>query len=225
MEFDLERYLAVLAQKLSDTYHGRLCFFGLQGSRARGEAVPQSDIDTVLILDRVALSDLQTYRALIASMAYADLACGFVSGANELSHWPRCDLFTFYYDTRPLIGSLEQLITPPGKAEAQDAARAGAANLYHEVCHRYLYGPVDAESLKGAYKSAFFILQALTFFKTGTYHPTKAALLEALSGPDREILQTSIDWDTDLGRQNRALAPDGYYRQLLEWSASVLKTV
>lgn len=222
MEFHLDQYLSVLLQKLRNTYFDRIRFFGLQGSRARGEAAPESDVDTVLILDRVNLDDLQMYRGIIASMPHADRACGFVSGETELSHWPRHDLFTFYYDTKPLIGSLADFISPPTEADALQSAKTGAANLYHEVCHRYLYDPIDAESLKAAYKAAFFILQALTFFKTGTYYPTRAALLEALSGNNRQILQTCMDWNAPQIRMSRQREPEKYYRQLMEWSASVL---
>ena len=39
---------------------------GLQGSRGRGEAGPDSDIDVVCILDACSLDDLEAYRAAVA---------------------------------------------------------------------------------------------------------------------------------------------------------------
>ena len=43
----MEAFMARMRQAFGD----RLAFVGLQGSRARGEATPKSDIDVVVVLD------------------------------------------------------------------------------------------------------------------------------------------------------------------------------
>ena len=50
----LEKYTATVQA----VFHQRVWFIGLQGSYARGEAAANSDIDVVLILDRLNPTDL-----------------------------------------------------------------------------------------------------------------------------------------------------------------------
>ena len=52
----MEAWMRQLSHRLQDAFGARLRFVGLQGSRARGEAGPESDIDAVVILDYVSLA-------------------------------------------------------------------------------------------------------------------------------------------------------------------------
>ena len=71
-------------QVLEETFGSRVWFVGLQGSHARGEATEASDIDTVVILDELSASDIQTYNAMLDALPHRDLICGFLSGKKEL---------------------------------------------------------------------------------------------------------------------------------------------
>ena len=73
----MEAWMQQLTYRLRDAFGPRLRFVGLQGSRARGEAGPESDIDAVVILDAVSLADLRAYRALLAGMPEREKVCGF----------------------------------------------------------------------------------------------------------------------------------------------------
>lgn len=61
--FDLEVWLADYVRVMRSAFGGRVRFIGIQGSRARGEAAEGSDIDVVLILDRLDFDDLRRSRA------------------------------------------------------------------------------------------------------------------------------------------------------------------
>ena len=104
---DIELWMSRFAEAVQAEFGGRIVCIGLQGSRARGEAAPQSDIDTVVILDKLSYADLQRYRRLLAKLEHRELICGFISGRDELYHWSRSELFQFYHDTRPMMGSLD----------------------------------------------------------------------------------------------------------------------
>ena len=58
-------WMEELVARLQETFGARLRFVGLQGSRARGETGPESDIDAVVILDAVSIQDIRAYRALL----------------------------------------------------------------------------------------------------------------------------------------------------------------
>ena len=50
--------MSLLRERLMETFGDRIMFIGLQGSRARGEATENSDVDAVVILDRVSYEDV-----------------------------------------------------------------------------------------------------------------------------------------------------------------------
>ena len=62
---DIDQYMQQAQTLLLTAFPGRLVCLGLQGSFARGEATERSDIDLVVILDRVELADILTYRRVL----------------------------------------------------------------------------------------------------------------------------------------------------------------
>ena len=117
-DLDMDRWLAGYQAMALDLFGGRVRFIGLQGSRARGEAGPDSDIDVVLVLDRLEPADLTAYRRGLDGLPRRELVCGFFSGAEELRRWDRGDRFQFWYDTAPVLGRLEDLFPAPGREDA-----------------------------------------------------------------------------------------------------------
>ena len=137
------------AGKLQSEFGGRLRFVGFQGSRARGEAREGSDIDLVVLLDRIGADDLARYRAVIETMPRSELACGFVGSEQVLAAWPRHELFQFYNDTQAILGALPE-IGPFTRDDALQAARIGASGIYHTACHAYSKATKRASSRSAA---------------------------------------------------------------------------
>ena len=54
----VESYLSQLIEKMQQQFGSRLLYVGLQGSYLRGEATDNSDLDVMIVLDGLALSDL-----------------------------------------------------------------------------------------------------------------------------------------------------------------------
>lgn len=184
---DLEKWLKEYEEKITGLFHSRILFLGLQGSCSRGEADENSDIDVVLILDQVTADDLKQYRKAIDHMDYREKICGFVAGEKEISGWDRADLFQFYYDTVPIIGSLDYFVPAPGREEAARAAVAGACGIYHSASHNFLHGQSGAV-LNGLCKTAAFVMRARLFCETGTFFRTRAELYAAADKTERELL-------------------------------------
>lgn len=208
------------AEKLAEAFGVRLRFVGIQGSRARGEAREDSDIDLVVLLDHVSADDLARYRAVIASMPRSELACGFVGSERALAAWPRHELFQFYHDTHAVFGTLPE-IAPFTRDDALEAARIGASGVYHAACHAYVFdGDAADEIIASLFKGAFFTLQALQFARTGAYPRTKAELAQQLEGDEARILAIGRD------RPAHRPADDAERRDLvdtlLRWSERVV---
>ena len=177
---------------LERTFGSRVWFAGLQGSRGRGEASKNSDIDLVVILDTLSPEDIRRYDEMLDSLPDRELICGFLSGKEELLNWEPSDLFQFYYDTKPLKGCLDELLPLLDKAAVERAVKIGACNIYHGCVHNMLYEK-NEEILKSLYKSAVFVIQASCFKNTGTYVKKHRDLAEQVGGNAEKIIRISAE--------------------------------
>ena len=176
---------------LEASFGNRVWFVGLQGSYGRGEATETSDIDVVVILDELTAIDIQTYNAILDTLPNRELICGFVSGKQELLNWEPSDLFQFYHDTTPIKGSLDELLSVIDKTAIARAIKSGACNIYHGCVHNMLHEKSD-EILKGLYKSASFVVQAICFQETGCYIKSQKDLLVKVSGDEKSVVENFL---------------------------------
>ena len=176
---------------LDASFKNRVWFVGLQGSYGRGEATETSDIDVVVILDELTAQDIQIYNAMLDTLPNRELICGFVSGKQELLNWEPSDLFQFYHDTTPIKGSLDELLSVIDKTAIARAIKSGACNIYHGCVHNMLHEKSD-EILKGLYKSASFVVQAICFQETGCYIKSQKDLLVKVSGDEKSIVENFL---------------------------------
>ena len=186
---DIAAWLQIFLQKLDDTFGNRIWFVGLQGSYGRGEATETSDIDMVVILDELSPLDIQTYSTMLDTLPHRELICGFLSGKKEILNWDASDLFQFYYDTTPIKGSLDELLARLDDAAVDRAIKLGACNIYHGCVHNMLHEKSE-EILRGLYKSASFVVQAIYFKQTGNYISNQKELLEIVSPEERSVVET-----------------------------------
>lgn len=193
---DLILWLPKFQQKLIETFGNRIFFLGLQGSYARGEATESSDIDLVVILDELNADDISRYNTMLDTMPHREFICGFLAGKAELMKWEASDLFQFYYDTKPIYGNLDELLSLIDAEAIDRAIKIGACNIYHGTVHNMLYEKSN-EILKGLYKSASFVLQAICFRETGKYISSQKELLQLLSNENKIIAETFIYFKND----------------------------
>ena len=186
---DIKTWMEAYLQAVRAAFGDRVQYIGLQGSRGRGEAGPDSDIDVVCILDTCSLEDLETYRAAVEPLPERDKLCGFVSGAAELAAWDPADLFQFRHDTTDWYGRLADLLPPEREEDVRRALHTGACGLYHLCCHNFLHVRSRA-AVAEAYKSAGFLLQAKVYLEQGVYCRRRAELEQHLTGADLDILRT-----------------------------------
>ena len=188
---EISSWMDKLVGVLEEHFGDRVWFVGLQGSYGRGEATETSDIDVVVILDELAAQDIQAYNAMLDTLPNRELICGFVSGKKELLNWEPSDLFQFYHDTTPIKGSLDELLVLIGDDAIARAIKIGACNIYHGCVHNMLHEKSE-EILKGLYKAASFVVQAICFQETGCYIKSQKALLEKVSGIERSIVENFL---------------------------------
>jgi predicted nucleotidyltransferase len=213
---DSSAWMQNLLAALDATFGDRVWFVGLQGSYGRGEATEASDIDPVVVLDRLTPSDVRRYGEMLDGLFHRELICGFLSGKEELLGWDPADLFQFCYDTHPIKGSLDVLLAKiDGEAIAR-AMKMGAGNIYHGCVHNMLHEKSE-EILTGLFKSASFVIQAAVFQRTGKYLSRRSELLLTVDTEERAILDM-------LGRlkQKETVDFDAASELLFAWSRRLL---
>ena len=107
---NVKNWMDAFVAKLNETFENRVWFVGLQGSYGRGEATESSDIDVVVILDKLSYKDIKSYGAMLDTLQNRELICGFLSGKEELLNWEPSDLFQFCHDTTPIKVSLDEIL-------------------------------------------------------------------------------------------------------------------
>lgn len=186
---DIQKWLDLFCAELGKVFGDRIWFVGLQGSYGRNEATEASDIDVVVILDVLQPQDITRYREMLETLSHREKICGFLSGKAELLSWEPADLFQFYYDTAPILGSLDGLLSKINRTAVRRSIHSGVCNIYHACVHNSVHER-SAEILKGLYKSARFVIQAICFLQTGSYCKEKAFLQQSVSPSERHILET-----------------------------------
>ena len=188
---DIDAWVEIFLQTLDETFANRVWFVGLQGSYGRGEATETSDIDVVAILDELSAADIQSYHAMLDTLPHRELICGFLSGKEELMNWKPSDLFQFCHDTTPIKGSLDEVMAVIDESAVNRAIKIGACNVYHGCVHNMLHEKSE-DILRGLYKSASFVVQAIAFKQTGNYISHQKDLLQVVSSDERAIVETFL---------------------------------
>ena len=189
---DITAWMKKFLKSLNETFANRVWFVGLQGSYGRGEATETSDIDVVVILDELSATDIQTYNDMLDTMSHRDLICGFLSGKSEVLNWEPSDLFQFCHDTTPIQGSLDEVMAVIDESVVNRAIKIGTCNIFHGCVHNMLYEK-NEDILRGLYKSASFVVQAIVFKQTGNYIIHQKDLLQVVSFDERVIVETFLN--------------------------------
>ena len=188
---DITTWMNDFLQNLNHTFENRVWFVGLQGSYGRGEATETSDIDVVVILDELSAMDIQTYNNMLDTMSHRELICGFLSGKKEVMNWEPYDLFQFCYDTTPIKGSLDEVLTVVDESAVNRAIKIGVCNIFHGCVHNMLHEKSE-DVLRGLYKSASFVVQAIVFKQTGNYIKHQEELLTVAMSDEQAIINTFL---------------------------------
>ena len=189
---DITAWIHSFLQTLNETFANRVWFVGLQGSYGRGEATETSDIDIVVILDELSAMDIQTYNDMLDTLSHRELICGFLSGKKEIMNWEPSDLFQFCHDTTPIKGSLDEVMAVIDESAVNRAIKIGACNIFHGCVHNMLHEKSE-DILRGLYKSASFVVQAIVFKQTGNYIQRQEELLAVVSPDELLIVETFLN--------------------------------
>jgi hypothetical protein len=221
----VETWLDEFVRRLREVFGERLRFVGHHGSWARGEAAPESDIDTMVILDRIEPPDLVGFRAVIESMPDGGKAAsGLLTSVPEMRALPRSGLMQYFWGCKVLHGSMEGIVERPTERDLLEDVRAKASTHLLNARH-YLLFPHDlsqkVHNLRYPFKECAYALQQWVLVQSGEFVARKDDLLRVLDEEmDRAVVEVVRAWRQS--EQDRTARP-AYYLELLEkWCRSML---
>ena len=129
---------------------------------------------------------------MLDTMPHRELICGFVSGKKEIMNWEPSDLFQFCHDTTPIKGSLDEVMAVIDESAVNRAIKIGVCNIYHGCVHNMLHEKSE-DILRGLYKSASFVVQAIAYKQTGSYINRQKELLQVVSSNEQVIVETFMN--------------------------------
>ena len=129
---------------------------------------------------------------MLNTLSNRELICGFLSGKNEILNWEPSDLFQFCNDTTPIKGSLDEVLAVVDESAVSRAIKIGVCNIFHGCVHNMLYEK-DEDLLRGLYKAASFVVQAIVFQQTGNYIRHQNDLLTVTASDERIIVETFLN--------------------------------
>lgn len=217
-----ETYMNHLIDALRREFTQRLVYVGLQGSYLREEATESSDIDPMVVIDGMAVADLNVYRTIIEKMDDSQKSCGFICGREELAHWNPLEICHLLHGTKDYYGELARLVPQFTMEDERNFIRLSLNNLYHELCHRYIHADMakNVAKLPQTYKSAFFILQNLHYLETGVFLTSKKDALVCLQGTERMLLEMAVDM-----QQGKTFAFRDSFELIFNWCRETISRI
>jgi len=191
--FDPDKYLSAISVRLKAAFGQRLVYIGLQGSYLRNEAHEGSDIDIMVVIDGLSVSDMDAYRMIINELDSPEKSCGFICSREDIAHWNPMEAFHVLRSTKDVYGDLSVLMPSYTRDDIVNFVKISINNLYHEICHRYIHAgrAQSVRCLPATMKGVFFILQNLNYLKTGIFAGNKAQLRSMLTGIDKQVFETA----------------------------------
>ena len=193
--FRIEVYIEELLALLKNIFGERLVYMGLQGSYLRNEQNENSDIDIMAVIDKLNAKDLDLYRDVLLKVGYYEKSCGFICGKDDLKNWNPLEICHLLHATKDIYGNLSELVPYYTQEDEKNYIKVSIGNLYHELCHRYIYSNREKNMIKLPLtcKSIFFILQNLHYIEKGTFYNSKTELLGHLEGRDKDVMAMSLN--------------------------------
>lgn len=193
-------WLEDFVSELKGRFGERLIFVGHIGSWARGEPNPESDIDCLVVLDKVNENDVSTLRNVFQGVSNTEYkAGGILVSCEELDGTPPFHLVQlFYHGCKAVYGSVEDRLTEPSVEDYVTDVRLKACDNLHTARHHLLFSRDLSESIPGLkfnFYNCFFALQNWLLVTQGKFVARKNDMLDYLDDPDdAEVVRVARDW-------------------------------
>jgi predicted nucleotidyltransferase len=221
---EVKALLEDFVELLKRSYGNNLVFVIHHGSWATGEAGPQSDIDTLVMLEKITKGELDKLRDILSKKPYQKLTVLLFSRL-DMDNFVPFARHQFHYGAKLLYGRCP--LRKPTRREMiieikKIADEVGFWSKYLYT-HQHLAENV-ARKMYWRFKEAIIALKVYVQWKTGDFPTTRKRLKKLLTDPkDREIVTLIERWDKNKDRYEKN--PDFLLLKGLEFSQRILRNI
>ena len=223
-EEEVEKLLKSFVGLLKKTYGDNLVFVIHHGSWATGEAKPESDVDTLVMLKKIAQGELDKLREVLNRKKYQKLTVLLFSRL-DMDNFIPFSRHQFHYGAKVLYGRCP--LPQPTREEMilEIKKIADEVGFWSKFLYTHLHLAENvARKMYWRFKEAVIALKVYVQWKTGEFPLTKTRLKELLTDPkDREIVTIIEDWEKNREKYERN--PDPLLIKGLDFSQRILKRI
>ncbi len=221
---EVENLLKSFVNLMKKTYGENLVFIIHHGSWATGEANPDSDVDTLVMLEKITKKELDRLRKVLSQETYRKMTVLLFSRL-DMDNFIPFSRHQFHYGAKVLYGKCplpeptrEEMIIEIKKTA--DEVGFWGKFLY---THPHLAENV-ARKMYWRFKEAIIALKVYVQWKTGEFPVTKKRLKKLLTDPkDKEIVTIIEQWDKNKDEYEKN--PDPLLIKGLDFSQRILKKI
>ncbi|UCB51595.1 MAG: nucleotidyltransferase domain-containing protein [Candidatus Zixiibacteriota bacterium] len=221
---EVEKLLESFVSLMKETYAENLVFIIHHGSWATGEAKPDSDVDTLIMLQKITKKELDKLRRVLNQERYKKMTVLLFSRL-DMDNFIPFSRHQFHYGAKVLYG--ECRLPKPTREEMiieikkiADEVGFWSKFLY---THPHLAENV-ARKMYWRFKEAIIALKVYVQWKTGEFPLTKTRLKDLLVDPkDKEIVTIIERWDEKKEKYEKNPSP--LLIKGLDFSQRILKRI
>jgi len=219
---EAEKLLKSFVNVMKKTYGKNLVFIIHHGSWATGEANPESDIDTLVMLEKIGKRELDKLRHILSQNRFKRMTVLLFSRL-DMDNFVPFKRHQFHYGAKLLYGKCpldeptrEEMVLEIKKIA--DTVGYWSKFLY---THPHLAENV-ARKMYWRFREAIVALKVYVHWKTGEFPVTRRRLKELLDDPrDKEIVRIVERWKNNKKRYEKN--PDILLLKGLKFSQRILK--
>ncbi len=221
---EVDKLLKRFVSLMKKTYGKNLVFIIHHGSWATGEANPESDIDTLVMLEKITKKELDKLRNILNQDQFKKMTVLLFSRLDMDNFIPFAR-HQFHYGAKLLYGKCP--LPEPTKEEMIIEIKkiANTVGYWSKFLYTHLHLAENvARKMYWRFKEAIIALKIYIQWKTGEFPVTRKRLKELLNDPkDKEIVRIIEQWEKNKDKYERN--PDFLLIKGLDFSQRILKKI
>ncbi len=221
---EVEKLLKRFVNLLKKTYVKNLVFIIHHGSWATGEAGPESDIDTLVMLEKITKKELDKLRNILNQDRYKKMTVLLFSRLDMDNFIPFAR-HQFHYGAKLLYGKCP--LPEPTREEMIIEIKkiANTVGYWSKFLYTHLHLAENvARKMYWRFREAIIALKVYIQWETGEFPVTKRRLKRLLTDPkDKEIVRIIEQWEKNKDKYDKN--PDPLLIKGLDFSQRILKKI
>ena len=221
---EVEKLLKRFANLLKKTYGKNLVFIIHHGSWATGEANPESDIDTLVMLEKITKKELDKLRNILNHDQFKKMTVLLFSRL-DMNNFVPFKRHQFHFGSELLYGKCPLRKPTEEEMIIEIKKIADTVGYWSKYLYTHLHLAENvARKMYWRFREAIIALKVYVQWKTGEFPVTKRRLKKLLTDPkDIEIVRIIEQWEKNKDKYEKN--PDPLLIKGLDFSQRILKKI